>query len=519
MQNIFIVTLGTREIQFKIDELAENKFEIEDLHSSNIKIKHKENNISFEVFKNNFYENYLYPVQTRTAGKIILENFEIFKKIMYFPLINKPFEKIVKENNLTKFIIVYTDQIDLTDNDKNKQRDTLYFAEIIKKHYYEKLEKSGSTDFIDICINKNVTDIDYQYNYFAKKLKEKIKINNNEINKIYLLPQGGIDQINHAFTLQLLQQYKDKVEIWQQAEGKEANQLQFTNLFLKDLLKNQLNSLIDNLNYNGAIVICNQYKSLINKKIIRLLDFAHKRKEMLYKDAIKVFNKNEFAFIVDYINKKYLLTKDFKNITENNNNINDKLVLCIERLHLSEYYFKINNYTSFTLSLEIFFESIVLYILSKINEFKIDINKNTFDRKRLVKEFKNKHEEKTQEFTHILGVEVLEESFPTQILITEYYAKQNNYKNILRLIELIKSINSKLNKFDGIDSLRNRVAHKGEGIKENELLKIAKNNGNNNMQWWQTVIIDKTKKLMTQNNSLNYFEIMNNEIKQTINNF
>ena len=141
MQNIFIVTLGTREIQFKIDELAENKFEIEDLHSSNIKIKHKENNISFEVFKNNFYENYLYPVQTRTAGKIILENFEIFKKIMYFPLINKPFEKIVKENNLTKFIIVYTDQIDLTDNDKNKQRDTLYFAEIIKKHYYEKLEK------------------------------------------------------------------------------------------------------------------------------------------------------------------------------------------------------------------------------------------------------------------------------------------------------------------------------------------------------------------------------------------
>ena len=105
----------------------------------------------------------------------------------------------------------------------------------------------------------------------------------------------------------MLQQYKDKVEIWQQAEGKEANQLQFTNLFLKDLLKNQLNSLIDNLNYNGAIVICNQYKSLINKKIIRLLDFAHKRKEMLYKDAIKVFNKNEFAFIVDYINKKYLL--------------------------------------------------------------------------------------------------------------------------------------------------------------------------------------------------------------------
>ena len=233
MQNIFIVTLGTREIQFKIDELAENNFEIEDLHSSNIKIKHKENNISFEVFKNNFYENYLYPVQPRTAGKIISENFDIFKNILFFPLINKPFEKIVKENNLTKFIIVYTDQIDLKDNDKNKQRDTLYFAEIIKKHYYEKLEKSGRTDFIDICINKNVTDIDYQYNYFAKELKEKLKINNNEINKIYLLPQGGIDQINHALTLQLLQQYKDKVEIWQQAEGKEANLLQFTNLFLK----------------------------------------------------------------------------------------------------------------------------------------------------------------------------------------------------------------------------------------------------------------------------------------------
>lgn len=197
-----------------------------------------------------------------------------------------------------------------------------------------------------------------------------------------------------------------------------------------------------------------------------------------------------------------------------NNNIDNEFALNIERLHLAEYYFNIKDFTNFTLSLEIFFESFVLYVLSKINEYKVNLNKNSYNVEKLLKIFEDNHEENAIEFANILDVSIneLKASFPTQILITEYYAKQNNYKNILSLIELIKSTNAKLNKkiagIKGLDGLRNKIAHEGKGVKEEDLIKIA---NNKDINWWSDEIIKKIKDIITPNQD-NLFEEMNKEI-------
>lgn len=304
MQNIFIVTLGTREIQFNKNEL--NDFEI----SEKTKLKHKHSDVCINIIKNNNFENYIFPASPRNDGKIISDNFELFENIIQFPLIDNCIKKIQTDlkTKFNKFIIVFTDQKQLTDNNKNKHNDTLFYKEILKKHYSKEYY---NTEFSEISIEKNIVNIDIQYKQFAKDLKNNLKIGDKDLNKIYLLPQGGIDQINHALTLQLLQQYRDNVEIWQQPEGKEAIHLEFTNLFLKDLLKQQLIALINNLDYSGAYQLCKQFKNL-NKILFRIFDFAKKRKEMLYADTTKVFNKDEKnvpSFVDKFINKKYVTTQ------------------------------------------------------------------------------------------------------------------------------------------------------------------------------------------------------------------
>ena len=169
---------------------------------------------------------------------------------------------------------VYTDQTDATEH--FKESDTLFFRSILQQYFNDRF---SSLRYHDYAISKHVKNIDYQYESFYQKALNIIS-RREEIDKIYLLPQGGIDQINHALTLQFIQLFKEKVIIYQNAELSEPVQLKFTRLFLNDLTKHNVIKHVRDYDFDKAEDLI-----LDNSELKKLSGYAARRLNLLH-DAI-----------------------------------------------------------------------------------------------------------------------------------------------------------------------------------------------------------------------------------------
>ncbi|MFN4146871.1 MAG: hypothetical protein ACK4GN_13685 [Runella sp.] len=242
MKNYLIITLGTREVQINKTKLAEYGWEnIVNERRSTVKIQ--KGDLEIEVTENQSFENYLI-VRPRPVGKTIFEHLDDFLPIIELPLIQPLLTKLLKENvQMTDFLLIYTDQeseyMEGKIKEFNYNQDTLYFkdiiSEILQKH---PLLQNARPD--EYGIFEQVVNIDYQYDHFAESHKELLLGSPEQVKNIYLLPQGGIDQINHAITLQLLQAFKDKVKLYQQPEKAKVAELHFPQKFLRDLNKQKI---------------------------------------------------------------------------------------------------------------------------------------------------------------------------------------------------------------------------------------------------------------------------------------
>jgi len=297
MKNTLIITLGNSEIQFNKNNLQEFKLEINNksmyLQMDDLKIKVKEN-------RN--YKNWLLPVSSRYDGEIILKNYNKFKPIIKYALIEPLIEEIGKNNtNIDEIIWVYTDQEDK----EFRFSDTIFYAEIFKKWISERYGDKISQKYIPV--QKNVKDIDYQYRNFYGLFGNLIK-DSDKIENIYLFAQGGIDQINHALTLQLLQKYKDKVHLLQKAEKENIKELQFPKLFLKDLTKQKFIKYIEDYDFQKAADVL--FSSGFEKKICYI---AALRLQLNYErmppKADSYFKKNEIERLGNELLEKLMINK------------------------------------------------------------------------------------------------------------------------------------------------------------------------------------------------------------------
>jgi hypothetical protein len=238
--NILIVTLGTSDIQ--ISNKLENGFEVENLL---LKMKGLP---ELNLKQNRTYTDSYLLASPRNDGKIILDYYEYFKTSLHYPLITPLLQLLQNEGSSFEEVWwVYTDQ----ENEKENFRtnDTVYYKSILRNYFNEQY---FNLKHFDYPITKNVKDIDVQYKDFYQKA---LLLSNRkfEIDKIFLLPQGGIDQINHALTLQLIQIFKERVYIYQNAElSPEPVRLQFTNLFLNDLTKHNVVKHIKDYDFDKA---------------------------------------------------------------------------------------------------------------------------------------------------------------------------------------------------------------------------------------------------------------------------
>lgn len=493
MKTIFILTLGTREVQFKTDDLLQHGFSI---NEDNKYIE--KNRIRIQIYLNNNFPDYLCHDYPREAGETILQHYEMFEPVLCYPLIEKALQQINAVHPIDDFYFVFTNQQDIDVKDKNYHRDTLHYKDIIKR-YLQKHYKVEDRLLHDIEITHKAVDYDFQYRQFAQTCRVLFDDKDN-IEHIYLLAQGGIDQINHALTLQLIQAFGSKVHLWQQKEGiTQADELQFPHLFLKDLLKQQLIALVKEAEYFSAIKILTNLH--IDKATHRILSFAHYRKEFIINKARQQcngFGKNMPQLMEDFQNQRLQANETFINCFDiKNPRIKKALFSSLERLYLADFYFTNKNYSKFVLSFSIFYENLINTYLSSVTGLMIIEKYDKFGNE-LIQNLCINRPELANDFIRILNrkksdyalASHLRLSFPALVIISHFYTAEYYHLPMTTLISILEHANFLLNdNKDGqkaLDQLRNSIAHDGIGCEEDDLIRAS--DEAKDISWWHNKI-------------------------------
>lgn len=270
MKNIFIITLGTREVQLRKTNLSDFGFVVS---VDENRITHPDlPEMQLNVYKNQMFADFLCLAEPRISGEIILENWDYLKKVIEFPLIDQAWNTILSGETIDDLILVYTDQKgNGSESITHINNDTVSFRNIFRRQLDERDPGFPNHPERDIAITEQIADIDFQYRNFAVTCKALYE-QETEIQQVFLLAQGGIDQINHALTLQLIQAFGSKVKLWQQAEGKGPSSLEFPFLFIQDLNKQKVIKHLEDYDF-GFI-----NKTLTTDKVIlHLAQYANAR--------------------------------------------------------------------------------------------------------------------------------------------------------------------------------------------------------------------------------------------------
>jgi len=322
MFNYFVATVGKRDVQINRNKINENHLSlIYDGKNWYIKETVSGDIIEIDAPGNNMSdpgENHYTVKKPRIGGKIILKNDLLFS-VCEFPIISPVLEKIFSAGkNIKEIKLVYTDQED----EGYRDGDTLYFSTIITKY----IEDTFNIPVDEFAVWRSPADIDKQYADFRhKKSLENINLlpNNEEVNEIYLLAQGGIDQINFALTLRLIENYREKLIYYQKPEKGVVCLRDFPFHFIKNLTRNQTIELIKNWEFKGA------QQLLASATLKTLCEFASLNIELNYIEAEKLSQDDrikEIPFIAKYFEEVSKLTdSQFR-----------QLILSISLLH--DYY-------------------------------------------------------------------------------------------------------------------------------------------------------------------------------------
>ncbi len=234
-----IVTLGNSEIQIDATDLG--SFSIE----NNSLLKHNVLN-SLPIYQNRRpgQSQYFIINEARPSGKSILNQIGDYLPVLKFPIAN-PLIQFIRDENIDKIIWVVTDQTE----SQHAKGDTVYYAPIVEKYF----EQSFSSLIFDtIAVKNDLTNIDLQYKFWHKQLSNLFATEKEE-DSYMLFAQGGIDQINHALTLQLLYRFRERVRIYQNAENGHIKHLLFPHQFLHDLNREKIVKHLTDYDFRRAL--------------------------------------------------------------------------------------------------------------------------------------------------------------------------------------------------------------------------------------------------------------------------
>lgn len=277
-KNILVITTGTRDVQLNINSFNSNVVECADDFTEVFLKADPANKIRSS--RNLDFPNSLVISLPRKDGEVLLKNPK-WKPFLSFPIISSAFNYIKKqEKSLHHILIVVTNQ---SEHNAHSRGDTLFFGRLIEGFiedaYKEDLDRPA-IEFLEIT--QDVTNPDVLYPQMEEAAPRLFGIDPSFIDKVFLLAQGGIDQINQTLTLQLIRFFRHKVVQLQKPEGQEVSKLNFPTLFLNDLAREQLTKHIRDYNF-GLIV-----PPLSDKEeILSLASFAERRLELDYDEKYR----------------------------------------------------------------------------------------------------------------------------------------------------------------------------------------------------------------------------------------
>jgi hypothetical protein len=235
MNKTAVITLGTRDVQLDKESLKQSGLQLQNLHDKLLVVSGE---ISCEVREAGprqdqpAQEGRLSLVKPREAGKVIWEHYEKFRKVICLPILDNFLKKIAQDEASWTLVFIYTDQGEESPHSIN---DTVYFKDIACR-FIQDAYPIRDPAFKEISIQQRPADIDYQYQRFDEifsKSPYSDLIKKSE--KVWLLPQGGLDQVNQALTLQLILHARNKLHLFQQPENQNLREIAFASHFLSSL--------------------------------------------------------------------------------------------------------------------------------------------------------------------------------------------------------------------------------------------------------------------------------------------
>lgn len=199
MKTALIITLGSRDIQLDA-ELP-----------TNVYIK-KTADTDSDVYSDKNFPGVLFLKSARKHGQIIWEHFDFFSPYLLYPIVRPAIEYLKQFSQFTsrELIIVHTDQE--RTNPEKSAGDTLWFAHIIEKLVQKDFpELFRSVHYIKV--EEHVTEYDTMYDFFTEKFKRSPFRDYDRNAQIFLLPQGGIDQINTALLFKCMEEFPHMVQL------------------------------------------------------------------------------------------------------------------------------------------------------------------------------------------------------------------------------------------------------------------------------------------------------------------
>jgi len=257
-KGIFIVTIGKRDLQVPKEQAIKHKF-VDAIPDKRLYVANVSAQNTIRLIENFNDDKILCFKEPRIAGEALLDEktYNTYHNFLHLPLIAPTLKKLVKQCKIDKIVLVATNQIGLEkdpDNLFHYHNDTLFFAKLLEKRISEYLNEENHhiPTFSFYEVQEEATNVDYLYSFFEKELREDNLLQNSEDQQVYLLAQGGIDQINTALTLRLIE-YFPNLKLYQQKEGSDTPEvLAFPNLFIENSRRQKAVELLSNFNYTGV---------------------------------------------------------------------------------------------------------------------------------------------------------------------------------------------------------------------------------------------------------------------------
>lgn len=297
MKNYLVITLGTREIQLLKGKIDGSDFDLVD-NNSTLQHRHRPE-LKLSVRSSWEFPDY-FTIIPRTDGETIKNNYKVFEPLLDFPLID-PVLKHLKEKQIYIILLVYTDQENVKEiKPENRNNDTVHFAEILTK-FIRKDQGFSTTKIYHFGVFEKVTDIGFQYDDFAK-INEDLPYSEH-VETVYLFPQGGIDAINQALTLRLIEVFKSKLKQLQKAEHAEVREMDFPAKFINMLNKQAIRKHLNDYQFNFI-----DENLTSDTVILNLSKEATNRLQLKY-DKVSINVENEDKIKDLYIAAKIALLK------------------------------------------------------------------------------------------------------------------------------------------------------------------------------------------------------------------